>query len=73
VAARYWPEFAAAGKERIPVRWLLSHQAAEATREQAGGVDRVLMMPTRVGLGFGLPLPEQPWWSPRSPAVIPGR
>lgn len=25
--ARYWPEFAAAGKDRIPVRWLLSHQA----------------------------------------------
>jgi CubicO group peptidase (beta-lactamase class C family) len=25
--ADYWPEFAAAGKERIPVRWLLSHQA----------------------------------------------
>ncbi len=25
--ARYWPEFAAAGKERLPVRWLLSHQA----------------------------------------------
>lgn len=25
--ARYWPEFAQAGKERIPVRWLLSHQA----------------------------------------------
>ncbi|WP_341716081.1 serine hydrolase domain-containing protein [Micromonospora sp. FIMYZ51] len=25
--AAYWPEFAAAGKERIPVRWLLSHQA----------------------------------------------
>lgn len=25
--ARYWPEFAAAGKERIPVRWLLTHQA----------------------------------------------
>jgi CubicO group peptidase (beta-lactamase class C family) len=23
----YWPEFAAAGKERLPVRWLLSHQA----------------------------------------------
>ncbi|MER5642024.1 serine hydrolase domain-containing protein [Kitasatospora sp. NPDC002227] len=23
----YWPEFAAAGKERVPVRWLLSHQA----------------------------------------------
>jgi CubicO group peptidase (beta-lactamase class C family) len=26
-AARYWPEFAQAGKERIPVRWLLSHRA----------------------------------------------
>ncbi|ONI81567.1 serine hydrolase [Actinosynnema sp. ALI-1.44] len=25
--ARYWPEFAAAGKADIPVRWLLSHQA----------------------------------------------
>lgn len=23
----YWPEFGAAGKEHIPVRWLLSHQA----------------------------------------------
>jgi CubicO group peptidase (beta-lactamase class C family) len=26
-AARYWPEFAAAGKADIPVRWLLSHRA----------------------------------------------
>ena len=26
--ARYWPEFAQAEKERIPVRWLLSHRAA---------------------------------------------
>lgn len=25
--ARYWPEFAAAGKAAIPVRWLLSHRA----------------------------------------------
>ncbi|GAA2669597.1 serine hydrolase domain-containing protein [Streptomyces lunalinharesii] len=25
--ARYWPEFARAGKEAIPVRWLLSHRA----------------------------------------------
>lgn len=25
--AEYWPEFAAAGKSTIPVRWLLSHQA----------------------------------------------
>ncbi|MEZ4333194.1 MAG: serine hydrolase domain-containing protein [Myxococcota bacterium] len=25
--ARYWPEFAQAGKQDIPVRWLLSHRA----------------------------------------------
>ncbi|GIJ45104.1 esterase [Virgisporangium aliadipatigenens] len=25
--ARYWPEFAAAGKERLPVRFVLSHRA----------------------------------------------
>src|SRR5262245_23319121 len=25
--ARYWPEFGQGGKERIPVRWLLSHRA----------------------------------------------
>ncbi|MEU7877254.1 serine hydrolase domain-containing protein [Microbispora bryophytorum] len=25
--ADYWPEFAAGGKDRIPVRWLLTHQA----------------------------------------------
>ena len=28
--ARYWPEFAAAGKARFPVRWLLTHQAGLA-------------------------------------------
>jgi CubicO group peptidase (beta-lactamase class C family) len=37
----YWPEFGQAGKERIPVRWLLSHQAglptvdAKLTRAEA--------------------------------------
>jgi len=37
--ARYWPEFAAAGKATIPVRWVLSHRAglpvveAELTRD----------------------------------------
>ncbi len=39
--ARYWPEFAAAGKGGIPVRWLLSHRAglaeitADLTLEEA--------------------------------------
>src|SRR5262245_58573026 len=36
----YWPEFGQAGKEQIPVRWLLTHQAglpaidAQLTREE---------------------------------------
>lgn len=28
--AAYWPEFAAGGKEKIPVRWVLSHRAGLA-------------------------------------------
>jgi CubicO group peptidase (beta-lactamase class C family) len=39
--ARYWPEFAQAGKESIPVRLLLNHQAgvpAIRTRLRAGGL-----------------------------------
>lgn len=31
--ARYWPEFAANGKDEIPVRWLLSHRAGLAAIE----------------------------------------
>ena len=32
--ANYWPEFAAAGKQEVPVRWLLSHQVGlPAVRE----------------------------------------
>lgn len=46
------------------VRILDATTLAAATHEQASGVDRVLMTPTRPALGFGLPLPEQPWWSP---------
>jgi len=32
--ARYWPEFAQAGKESIPVRYLLSHQAGLAAIDE---------------------------------------
>jgi len=32
--ARYWPEFARAGKEAIPVRWLLTHQAGLAALDR---------------------------------------
>ncbi|PZF99124.1 serine hydrolase, partial [Micromonospora endophytica] len=37
---------------------------AVATAEQADGIDRVLHLPTRPALGFGLPLAGLPWWSP---------
>lgn len=30
----YWPEFAAAGKDGVPVRWVLSHQAGLATLDR---------------------------------------
>ncbi|WBC19699.1 MULTISPECIES: serine hydrolase domain-containing protein [unclassified Solwaraspora] len=46
------------------IRILYATTLAAATREQANGIDQVLMVPTRPALGFGLPLPEQPWWSP---------
>ncbi len=32
--AKYWPEFAVAGKADLPVRYLLSHQAGLAALEQ---------------------------------------
>jgi CubicO group peptidase (beta-lactamase class C family) len=33
--AEYWPEFAANGKDQIPVRWLLSHQAGVVAVDHA--------------------------------------
>lgn len=40
--ARYWPEFAANGKESIPVRWLLSHRAGLAAIEGDFTLDQAL-------------------------------
>jgi CubicO group peptidase (beta-lactamase class C family) len=58
--ARYWPEFAAAGKAAVTVRQLLSHQAAVPAirRPLAPGsaLDWALM--TRVIAE------EEPWWPP---------
>jgi CubicO group peptidase (beta-lactamase class C family) len=31
--ARYWPEFGAAGKHAIPIRWVMSHRAGLAAIE----------------------------------------
>lgn len=58
--ASIWPEFGAAGKERIPVRWVLSHQAG------LPGVDRRISMADVVA---GEPLlraleAQVPLWEP---------
>jgi CubicO group peptidase (beta-lactamase class C family) len=58
--AEYWPEFAAAGKAEIPVRWLLSHQSGlPAIRKP---------LPSRALYEWSTlcrALAEQaPWWTP---------
>jgi CubicO group peptidase (beta-lactamase class C family) len=40
--AKYWPEFAANGKDEIPVRWLLSHRAGLADVTADLTLDEVL-------------------------------
>jgi len=58
--ARYWPEFAAAGKAQIPVRWLLSHQAGlPAVRKPLppGSVCDWEVMTSALA-------EQEPWWEP---------
>jgi CubicO group peptidase (beta-lactamase class C family) len=58
--ARYWPEFAAAGKAAVTLRQLLSHQAGlPALREPLPGGS---MFDWR--LMTGALAAEPPWWSP---------
>src|SRR5262245_3127463 len=58
--AKYWPEFAAAGKERIEVRHLLSHSAGLAgwnetlVLEDLFDLDKITMLLAR----------QAPWWTP---------
>ncbi|MGH0032398.1 MAG: serine hydrolase domain-containing protein [Myxococcota bacterium] len=58
--ARYWPEFAQAGKQDVPVRWLLSHRAAlPAVRE---------ILPAEALYDWDAMCSalaaEEPWWTP---------
>ncbi len=58
--ASYWPEFAQAGKERIPVRWLLSHRAGlPALREILPGEALYDWDAMCTALAA-----EEPWWTP---------
>ena len=58
--ASYWPEFGAAGKEELPVRWLLTHEAglpAIGTRMPAGSLSDWHAMTTALAA-------QEPWWEP---------
>ena len=58
--ADYWPEFGAEGKDAIPLRWLLSHQAG------LPAVHRVLTLEDIVGwdVAAGAVAAETPVWEP---------
>jgi CubicO group peptidase (beta-lactamase class C family) len=57
---RYWPEFAKAGKERIPVRDLLTHRAGLAAVRKPLAPSSIYEWDSMTGA-----LAEQdPWWEP---------
>jgi CubicO group peptidase (beta-lactamase class C family) len=58
--ARYWPEFAQAGKEKIPVRWLLSHRAGLPAVKKPLPVEAIYDWDAMCAA-----IAEQgPWWEP---------
>jgi CubicO group peptidase (beta-lactamase class C family) len=60
--ARYWPEFAQAGKQAVPVHWLLSHRAGlPALREPLPR--EALYDWDRATAALAA---EEPWWEPGS-------
>jgi len=58
--ARYWPEFAAAGKESIPVRQLLCHQAGLAAFRRPFSMDEYYDWDVTTSALAA----ETPWWEP---------
>ncbi len=58
--ARYWPEFAAAGKERIEVRHLLSHTAGLSGWSEPLAVSDLFDWEKVTGLLAA----QEPWWEP---------
>src|SRR5438093_5263352 len=58
--SRYWPEFAQAGKDRLPVRYLLSHQAGLPAVRRPLPPEALFDWDSMCGA-----LAEQePWWAP---------
>jgi CubicO group peptidase (beta-lactamase class C family) len=56
--ARYWPEFAAAGKQRITLRHLLCHQAGLPALHQMLPAEALYDWPTMTAALAA----EEPWW-----------
>jgi CubicO group peptidase (beta-lactamase class C family) len=60
--AKYWPEFAQAGKEKLPVRYLLSHTAGLPGFDKQIAVDVLYDWNQTVNLLAA----QKPWWKPGS-------
>ncbi|MGK5684066.1 serine hydrolase domain-containing protein [Actinoplanes sp. URMC 104] len=60
--ARYWPEFAAQGKERVTVRQVLSHASGVSGLEQPATLSDLYDVP-RAAARFAA---QAPWWTPGS-------
>ena len=58
--ARYWPEFAAAGKEGVLVRHLMSHSSGVSGLEQPAVVEDLYDWPTATSRMAA----QAPWWEP---------
>ncbi|MFI0895627.1 serine hydrolase domain-containing protein [Streptomyces sp. NPDC020983] len=67
--ADYWPEFAANGKGRIPVRWLLSHRAGLVTLDEPLPLaDALAWTPMAEALAA-----QKPQWTPGTAHGYHGR
>jgi CubicO group peptidase (beta-lactamase class C family) len=58
--ARYWPEFAAAGKERVEVRHLMSHTSGVAGLDQPATLEDMYDWETSTARMAA----QAPWWEP---------
>ena len=58
--ARYWPEFAAAGKERVEVRHLLSHTSGVSGLDQPATIEDMYDWQ----LSTSRMAAQAPWWEP---------
>ncbi|MHA1234521.1 MAG: serine hydrolase domain-containing protein, partial [Promethearchaeota archaeon] len=58
--AKYWPEFAQAGKEYLPVRYLLSHTSGLAGWDKTLRIKKLYKWDMMVELLAA----QKPWWEP---------